>query len=122
MKKFNMVMMASCAMASALISAPLLASGSGGGGYSGGGYSGGNIGGGGLESRPVDSATRAYNKGKKMFAKRITCKKCSYKSGVTDSKTANEVAKKVKAGEFGLKANEQSAVLQYISQRYSIRT
>ncbi len=122
MKKLNLML----AVATILVSAPVLASGSGGGGYSGGGGGGnGGYNGGGADafsSRPVDAATLAFNKGKKMFAKRVTCKKCSYNSGVTDGKTAKEVASKVKAGEFNLKADERTAILYYISQRYSIRT
>lgn len=116
------------AVTAILASAPVLASGSGGGGYSGGGGGGGGAGGGGFSgadafsSRPVDAATLAFNKGKRMFAKRVTCKKCTYNGGVTDGKTAKEVATKVKSGEFDLKADERTAVLYYISQRYSIRT
>lgn len=114
------------AITAIVAAAPVLASGSGGGGGgpSGGGGGGGFSGGGGesFSSRPVDAATVAFNKGKKMFAKRITCKNCSYNSGVTDGKTAKEVANKVKAGEFDLKADERTAVLYYLSQRYSIRT
>ena len=112
------------AVTAILASAPVLASGSGGGGFSGGGGGGGGFSGGGdaFSSRPVDAATVAFNKGKKMFAKRITCKNCTYNGGVTDGKTAKEVATKVKSGEFNLKADERTAVLYYISQRYSIRT
>jgi hypothetical protein len=100
--------------------APVLASGSGGGG--GGGYPSGpsfpNSGG---ASQSGDPYAATYGKGKNMFLKRITCKKCAYPGGVTDSKTAREVAKKVRAGEFDLKADQRQAVLFYMTERYSIR-
>ncbi len=103
----------SVAALSAMIAAPVLASGGGGGG---GGYSGGGFG----ASQPRDPRAAAYSKGKRAFKKRITCKKCEYKGGFTDGKTAREVAARVKAGEFDLKAKQRQAVLYYMSERYSI--
>ncbi len=109
MKKLSLVL----ATASVMIAAPALASGGGGGGgYSGGGGFG--------ASQPRDPRKVAYSKGKRAFKKNITCKKCAYKGGFTDGKTAREVAAKVKAGEFNLKAKQRQAVLYYMSERYSI--
>ena len=114
MKKLGLVLAAISVMAAA----PAFASGSGGGG--GGGY-GGYSGGGGVSTpTPRDPRAAAFSKGKKAFKKQITCKKCAYKGGFTDGKTAREVAAKVKAGEFGLKPAERQAVLYYMSERYSI--
>ncbi len=118
MRKLNIVLTA----VSLIVAAPAIASGSGGGGgYSGGG--GGGYSGGGYSSSPQPSDVYAvtYGKGKKMFTKRIICKTCTYSNGVSDSKTAREVAAKVKAGEFNLKSEERTAVLFYISERFGVR-
>lgn len=92
--------------------APALASG----GSGGGGFSGGSLG----TSKPRDPYADAYSKGKRAFKKRITCKKCTYSSGVNNSKMAREVAAKVKAGEFKLKPTQRRALLFYLSERYAI--
>lgn len=108
MKKLGLVL----AALSVMVATPAFASGGGsGGGYSSGGYGG---------SQPRDPRAAAFSKGKKAFKKRITCKKCTYKGGFTDGKTAREVAARVKAGEFNLKADQRQAVLYYMSERYSI--
>ena len=107
MKKPSLVL-AAIAVA---IATPALASG-GGGGYSSGGYSGG--------SQTRDPRAAAFSKGKKQFRKSITCKKCAYKGGFTDGKTAREVAAKVKAGAFNLNASQRQSVLYYMAERYSI--
>lgn len=115
MKKLGLVLAAT----SALAIFPASASGSGSG--SGGGY-GGYSGGGASTPAQRDPRAEAYSKGQKAFKKRITCKKCAYKGGFTDGKTAREVAEKVKAGEFGLKPPERAAVLFYMAERYSIKS
>jgi hypothetical protein len=113
MKKLGLVL----AAVSTVIATPAFASGGGsGGGYSGGGSRGGGSG----VSQPRDPRAEAFSKGKNAFQKRITCKKCAYNGGFTDGKTAREVAAKVKAGEFNLKADQRQAVLYYMSERYSI--
>ncbi len=100
------------AAAAVVVSAPAWASGGGGGGgFSGGGFS---------APQPRNPREVAFSKGKRAFKKRITCKKCEYSGGVNDSKTAREVAAKVKAGEYKLKTRQRQAVLFYISERYSI--
>ncbi|MEP3225495.1 MAG: hypothetical protein ABJO01_05930 [Parasphingorhabdus sp.] len=110
MKNLSLVL----AAASVIVATPALASGGGGGGgYSGGGFS---------APQPRNPRLVAYNKGKRAFKKRITCKKCAYSSGVNNGKMAREVAAKVKAGEFKLKPKQRQAVLFYISERYSIAT
>ncbi|GAA0465709.1 hypothetical protein GCM10009096_02930 [Parasphingorhabdus litoris] len=108
MKKLSLFL----AAASVMVAAPALASGGGGGG----GYSGGGFG----ASQPRDPRAAAFSQGKRAFKKRITCKKCEYKGGFTDGKTAREVAARVKAGEFNLKPRQRQAVLYYMSERYSI--
>ncbi len=105
MKKLCLIL----ATASVMVAAPALASG---GGYSGGDGFG--------ASQPRDPRAAAFSKGKRAFNKRITCKKCEYKGGFTDGKTARAVAARVKAGEFNLKAKQRQAVLYYMSERYSI--
>ena len=108
MKKLGLVL----AALSVMVATPAFASGGGsGGGYSSGGYGG---------SQPRDPRAAEFSKGKKAFKERITCKKCAYKGGFTDGKTAREVAARVKAGEFNLKADQRQAVLYYMSERYSI--
>lgn len=109
MKKLSIIL----ATVSMIVAAPALASGGGGGGgYSGGGGFG--------ASQPRDPRAAAFSKGKRAFKKRITCKKCEYKGGFTDGKTARAVAARVKAGEFNLKDRQRQAVLYYMSERYSI--
>lgn len=105
MKKLSLIL----ATASVMVTVPALASG--GGGFSGGGFG---------TSQSRDPRAAAFSKGKRAFKKRITCKKCAYNGGFTDGKTAREVAAKVRAGEFNLKAAQRQAMLYYMSERYSI--
>ena len=95
----------------AVSSAPAIASGSGSGG--GGGGFGGVSGSG---SR-VSEADQLSNRGKSQVRKRITCKKCEYHQKLNE-RTAPEVAKAVRAGEFKLSEKNRTAVLFYLRQRY----
>ena len=108
------ILKASFLILSIAVAAPsAFASGSGGGG--GGSY---GSGGGTFQTVPRDPAAEAYSRGKSMVSKRIACKKCPFPDGVKDTPTAQRVAERVRAGEFGLKPDERQQVLVYLSRRF----
>jgi hypothetical protein len=53
-----------------------------------------------------------------MVGKRIACRQCAYPDGVRDTRTAQLVAARVLAGEFGLDAADRGQVLFYLPRRF----
>ena len=113
MAKYNIML--SLGLAALAISGPAAASGSGGfgGGFGGSGISG--------PDTPRDPYADAYARGKSHFKKRIACKQCAYPDGVNDSVTAAKVAKRIRAGEFGLTDAQRNDLLVFLQRRYEIR-
>jgi hypothetical protein len=85
-----------------------LASGTSGSGYGSGTYA----------ATPQDPAAEAYLRGQSMVGKRIACRQCAYPDGVRDTRTAQLVAARVLAGEFGLDAADRGQVLFYLPRRF----
>jgi hypothetical protein len=111
--KRMMVSMVLAAMAAA--ATPALASGSG----SGTGGGGGAIGGPNRFDPVLDQQRRLEQQGRTQVKKRITCKTCQYKDGVTHQNAAT-VAQAVRGGSFELTQKDREAVLAYLKQRYGV--
>ncbi len=92
-------------------SVPVIASGSSGGG---GSYPSST------PSAPRDPFADAYSRGKSLFKKHITCKKCDYPQGVNDSVTASKVAKRISSGEFQMNAKQRSDLMIFLQRRYDV--
>jgi len=96
--------------AMAAAATPALASGSGGG-AAGGGFN---------NFDPVLSEQqRLEERGRSQVKKRITCKACEYKDGVTPQ-NAGAIAQAVRGGAFELTQKDRVAVLAYLKQRYGV--
>ncbi|WP_341711808.1 hypothetical protein [Erythrobacter sp.] len=65
-----------------------------------------------------DPAEIAYSKGKTLVSKRISCKTCAHPKGVKDAQTAQQVAQRVRTGEYELDAKERELVLFYLTNRF----
>lgn len=91
---------------------PALASGSGKGG-------GGSVGGFNNFDSVVEQQRRFEEQGRAQVKKRITCKACEYKDGVT-RENAGTIAQSVRGGKFQLTDKDRQAVLAYLKQRYGV--
>jgi hypothetical protein len=96
------------------VSAPALASGSGSGGGGGGFGSVGSPFGAGVSQEEL-----LQQRGRVQVKRRIACKTCEYKDGVTRD-NAGEVAQAVRGGKFELADKDRVAVLAYLRQRYGV--
>lgn len=101
--------------ATAAVTTPALASGSGSG--SGGGGAG--VGGFNRFDSVLDEQQRLEERGRSQVKKRITCKACEYKDGVT-RQNAGAVAQAVRSGSFELTKKDREAVLFFLKQRYGV--
>lgn len=98
-----------------VMAAPALASGSG---SSGPGAAAG-FGGGDPFASALTEEQRLQQRGRVALKKRVTCKTCEYKDGVTKT-NAGEVAQAVRDGKFAFADKEQAAVLHYLRKRYGV--
>lgn len=108
-------MMVSMVLAAMAVAAtPALASGSGSGG--GGGAS---IGGSNSFDPVLEQQRRLEQQARSQIKKRISCKTCQYKEGVT-RQNAGAVAEAVRGGSFELTQKDREVVLAYLKQRYGV--
>ncbi|MBA4766838.1 MAG: hypothetical protein H2049_04275 [Porphyrobacter sp.] len=109
--KRMMVSMVLAAMAVAATPALASGSGSGGGGASAGGSN---------SFDPVlEQQRRLEQQARSQIKKRISCKTCQYKEGVT-RQNAGAVAAAVRGGSFELTQKDREVVLAYLKQRYGV--
>jgi hypothetical protein len=107
-------MMVSVVLAAlAAAATPALASGSGTGG------GGAAIGGPNRFDPVLDQQRRLEQQGRAQVKKRIACKTCQYKDGVSHQNAA-AVAQAVRGGSFDLTPKDREAVLVYLRQRYGV--
>lgn len=98
--------------AMAAAATPVLASGSGTG-------SGASVGGFNRFDSVLDQQRQLEERGRSQVKKRITCKACEYKDGVT-RQNAGTVAQAVRSGTFEFTQKDREAVLFYLKQRYGV--
>lgn len=107
-------MMISMVLAAMAVAAtPALASGSGSGG------GGASIGGSNSFDPVLEQQRRLEQQARSQIKKRISCKTCQYKEGVT-RQNASAVAAAVRGGSFELTQKDREVVLAYLKQRYGV--
>lgn len=107
-------MMVSMVLAAMAVAAtPALASGSGSGG------GGASIGGSNSFDPVLEQQRRLEQQARAQIKKRISCKTCQYKEGVT-RQNAGAVAEAVRGGSFEFTQKDREAVLAYLKQRYGV--
>lgn len=107
-------MMVSMVLAAMAVAAtPALASGSGSGG------GGASIGGSNSFDPVLEQQRRLEQQARSQIKKRISCKTCQYKEGVT-RQNAGAVAEAVRGGSFELTQKDREVVLAYLKQRYGV--
>ncbi|MBA4051484.1 MAG: hypothetical protein C0472_06260 [Erythrobacter sp.] len=105
-------MMVSMVLAAMAVAAtPALASGSGSGPAP--------IGGSKSFDPVLEQQRRLEQQARSQIKKRISCKTCQYKEGVT-RQNAGAVAEAVRGGSFELTQKDREVVLAYLKQRYGV--
>jgi hypothetical protein len=68
-----------------------------------------------------DPYREAYDAGRRIMKREITCKTCPFPKGIKNRETALELIAKIQAGEIVLEEEKLVSLVHYLDKRFDIR-